>query len=162
MSEEIQKQRLLGLLDYVRYLGELNQKPAFSVDEYKSLKYAEEDLRGKIGIHHDVPDGEGGSIWLKIERLHRVAPPPAPKEVEEWISVSNDPELSVEVKDKLIKTMSEKAAKELVEEGTVAEEDVREILRAEHRDALKQKDVIFRLERQPNIKTAIDEYINEH
>ena len=162
MSEEIQKQRLLDLLDYVRYLGELNQKPAFTVDGYKSLKYAEEDLRGKIGIHHDVPDGEGGSAWLKIERLHRIAPPPTPKEIEEWVSVSNDPELTVEVKDKLVRTMSEKAAEKLVEEGRVAEEDVREILRTEQHGVPKQKDVIFRLDKQPDIKAAIEEYINEH
>jgi len=96
---EVQK-RLESLLEYVHHLGEMNQKPVFKIDEYKNLKFAEQELVGRIGIQHDLSDQEGESIWLTIERLKRIPPPPIPEDVKEWISVSNDPNTPVNIKEK--------------------------------------------------------------
>jgi len=68
--------RLGGLLDYVHHVGRLNQKPVFKIDDYKHLNIWEHELKGKIGIQHNIVDEDGVSILLRIERLKRFSPPP--------------------------------------------------------------------------------------
>lgn len=45
----------------------------FARGEYWQLAYHEVDLRGRVGLRHDLSD-EDGPIWLAIERLKRIAP----------------------------------------------------------------------------------------
>jgi hypothetical protein len=111
--------RLNDLLDYVHHLGRLSQKPMFRIEEYKQLNIWEHELKEKIGIQHNIVDDESVSIWLRIERLKRLAPPPIPERIQEWIAVGNDPENSPQIKEKLIKTLSEQEAQKLVDEGIV-------------------------------------------
>ena len=84
--------RLDELLDYVHHVGKLNQKPVFRVDEYKQLNIWEHQLKGRIGIQHNTVDADGISIWLRIERLKRIVPPPVPEQIQEWVAVGNDPD----------------------------------------------------------------------
>jgi len=94
--------RLDKLLDYVHHVGKLNQKPIFRIEEYKQLNIWEHELKGKIGIQHNITGDDGISIWLRIERLKRLAPPPMPEQIQEWVAVGNDPESSPQIKEKLI------------------------------------------------------------
>ncbi|SDX43319.1 AAA domain-containing protein [Nitrosomonas oligotropha] len=166
MINEIEKtnsktiERLNELLGYVRHLGILNQKPVFRIDEYKQLNIWEHELKGKIGIQHNIVDTDGISIWLRIERLKRIAPPTLPEHVKEWVSIGNDPESNPQIKDKLIKTLPEAEANQLVSDGVVAEKDVVEPLNERIAD-IKIKDVIFRLGNIPQLKKDIDAYVNE-
>jgi very-short-patch-repair endonuclease/HPt (histidine-containing phosphotransfer) domain-containing protein len=153
--------RLDELLDYVHHVGKLNQKPIFRIEEYKQLNIWEHELKGKIGIQHNIIDDDGVSIWLRIERLKRLAPPPIPEQIQEWVAVGNDPESNPQIKEKLIKTLPDQEAKKLVEEGIVAESDVTNPLK-EQITEIKLKDVIFRLENNPQAKVGIDNYLNEH
>ncbi len=159
MSNDI-KQRLDELLDYVHHVGRLNEKAIFTVSEYKQLVIPEHKLKGRIGISHDIVDEEGGSTWLKIERLKRILPPPAPEEIKEWVTVANAPNNSVIVKDKIIKTLSDTEASKLIEDGVVLVEDVQAPL-LEGDGVNVFKDVIYRLENLPETKATIDSYI-EH
>ncbi|MBF0234225.1 MAG: AAA family ATPase [Desulfamplus sp.] len=152
--------RLDELLDYVHHVGKLNQKPIFTIEEYKQLNIWEHELKGKIGIQHNVIYDDGTSIWLRIERLKRFAPPPIPDHIKDWISVGNDPENSPQIKDKLIKTVPEGEANKLVEEGVLVESDVTDPLK-DQISGVKLKDIIFRIENNQQIKTDIDSYINE-
>jgi len=155
-------ERLRDLLEYVHYLGRLNVKPVFMVAEYKQLCLWEHQLKGRIGIQHDLTDKEDGSaIWLRIDRLKRVAPPPVPEKIQEWLTFGNDPEVNPLVKETVIKTLPDKEAKKLLENGVVNEEDVREPLK-QIQPEIKLKDVIFRLKNLPEIKDQIDTYLNEH
>lgn len=154
------KDRLDDLLKYAHHLGKLNQKPIFKIEEYKQFNIAEDKLKGRIGIQHNVTTLEGNSIWLRVERLKRLAPPPLPEQISEWISVSNDPNTPPETKDKLIKTLTEKDANTLIDNGEVMAEDVSESLKNNDED-VKLKDVIFRLENNAEISKIIDQYINE-
>ncbi len=154
-------ERLDELLDYVHHVGKLNQKPIFRIEEYKQLNIWEHELKGKIGIQHNIIDDDGISIWLRIERLKRLAPPPIPEQIQEWVAVGNDPESSPQIKEKLIKTLPEQKAKKLVEEGVVAESDVTDPLK-EQVTEIKLKDVIFRLENNPQAKEDVNNYLNEH
>ncbi len=153
--------RLDELLEYVHHVGKLNQKPIFRIEEYKQLNIWEHELKGKIGIQHNIIDDDGVSIWLRIERLKRLAPPPIPEQIQEWVAVGNDPESNPQIKEKLIKTLPDHEAKKLVEEGVVAESDVTNPLK-EQITEIKLKDVIFRLENNPQAKVDIDNYLNEH
>lgn len=166
MSEDKEKMnsktssRLDELLDYVNHIGQLNQKPVFRVEEYKQLNIWEHELKGKIGIQHNIIDNDGTSVWLKIERLKRLPPPPIPENIQDWIAVGNDPKSNPQIKDKLIKTVPEKEAKKLIGEGILAESDVTDPLRKQE-PGTKLKDVIFRLENNQKIKIDIDNYLNE-
>lgn len=166
MTNEIEEtnsetiERLNELLSYVRHLGILNQKAVFRIDEYDQLNIWEHELKGKIGIQHNIVDTDGISIWLRIERLKRIAPPSLPEHIKEWVSIGNDPGSRPQVKDKLIKTLPEADAIQLVSNGVVAEKDVIEPLKEGFAD-IKNKDVIFRLENNPQIKKDIDIYVNE-
>lgn len=152
--------RLNELLDYVHHVGKLNQKPIFRIEEYKQLDIWEHELKGKIGIQHNIVDDSGTSIWLKIERLKRLAPPPIPEQIQEWIAVGNDPESNPQIKKKLIKTLAEQEAKQLVDDGVVAESDVTNPLKEKIAE-IKLKDVIFRLENNTQVRAGIDNYLNE-
>ena len=74
------KERLIGLLKYVEELARIPEKAVFSVRSYRSMMYFEHQLRGRLGIRHDVADDDG-TVWLRIERLQR-EPPPAIGEYE--------------------------------------------------------------------------------
>ncbi len=166
MSKETEKMdsgtidRLYDLLDYVHHVGRLNQKPVFRIDEYKQLHIWEHQLKGRIGIQHNIVDADGVSTWLKIERLKRIAPPPIPDKIQEWVSVGNDPDIHPETKEKLIKTLPEIKANKLIADGVVCGTDVTDPLK-EQINEIKYKDVIFRLENLPQIKKDIDNYLNE-
>ena len=152
--------RLSELLDYVHHVGMLNQKPVFRIDEYGQLNIWEHQLKARIGIQHNVTDSDGIPIWLRIERLKRISPPSMPEHIQEWAIVSNDPENYPQIKDKLIKTLPEKEAEKLIEEGVVNESDVANPLKSLNPE-LKLKDVIFRLDNNSTIKNEIDNYLNE-
>ncbi|MGR3179122.1 MAG: AAA domain-containing protein [Candidatus Anammoxibacter sp.] len=152
--------RLGELLEYVHHVGRLNQKPVFRIDEYSHLNIWEHQLKGKIGIQHNVTDSDGIPIWLRIERLKRIAPPSIPEQIQEWVAVGNDPESYPQIKDKLIKTLPEKEAEKLIAEGIVNKDDVTYPLKDQNTE-LKLKDVIFRLKNNPKTKNEIDNYLNE-
>jgi hypothetical protein len=75
--------RLDELLYYVHHLGKLNQKPTFRIEEYKQLSIWEHELKGRIEIQHNVVDDDGASVWLRIERLKRLALPPIPEQIQQ-------------------------------------------------------------------------------
>ena len=143
MCENAEKiDRLDKLLAYVLQLGRLRQTPTFKIEQYKQLNIWEHELKGRIGIQHNIDD-DGVSIWLKIERLQRIAPPPIPEQIQEWVTVINDPTSEPQIKDELIKTLPAQEAIELVSNGKVLAEDVLKPL-TEKIGAIEKKDVIFR------------------
>ncbi len=79
--------RLIDLVDYVSHMVRMAERPVFALKEYKQLVFHEVELRGRVGIHHDLAD-EDGAIWLRIDRLNRLDPPPVHAEIAEWVIVS--------------------------------------------------------------------------
>jgi len=77
-SEQSAAQRgVTQLIEYVRVLIELSDKPVWSLASYGNVILHEEDLRNRVGIRHDLPDVDG-PIYVKIDRLRRTDPPPPP------------------------------------------------------------------------------------
>ena len=56
------KFQLNELLEYIHYLGKINEKPIFRVSDYKNVCLWEHELKGRIGIQHDLTDSEGHPI----------------------------------------------------------------------------------------------------
>jgi len=124
-----QSDRLKGLLEYVAYLGKINQKPVFKVDDYGYFKIWEHELKGRMGVQHDIVGPDGEPVWLRIGRLKRVEPPELPDNLKEWVVISNDPERIPQTKKKLIKTLSVKKVENLISQGIVKTDDVSEPLK---------------------------------
>ena len=66
--------RVTQVIDYVRTLVELGDKPVWSLASYKNVVLHELDLCNRIGIRHDLSD-EDGPVYLKVDRLQRIDPP---------------------------------------------------------------------------------------
>jgi len=154
------KDKIGDLLSYVHHIGQMNQKPVFTIAEYKQLNYKEHELRDRIGIHHDLDGQEGDSIWLKVDRLQRINPPQLPEELNLWVTVSNNPETSPDVKDKIIKTLPEAQAIEFLEAGDVNVSDIHDPLK-QYNDGVKRKDVVFRLDNNEKLKKEVERYIQD-
>lgn len=154
------KARLEDLLKYAYHLGDLAKKPTFKIEDYKQFHIFEHQLKGKIGVQHNVFMQDGTSIWLRIERLKRIAPPVIPENLSEWVEIANNPDTFPVVKETIIKTLPELEAVACVTQGSVDKKDVSDALKNSDPN-LKLKDVIFRLENNPKLKQGIDQYLNE-
>lgn len=149
--------RLIDLLSYLEHLAKLGEKPIFSVKEYQQLVFSELELRGQIGITHDVSNVEG-LVWLRIERLQRADPPPPPQEIQDWIILSRDPYQPPKIQSVLTRTVTVPEADELVNSGSVGPDDRLPSLKL--RDGKQMVDVILRLDAQTLTKSAITSYVS--
>jgi len=149
------KERLVSLLTYTDQLAQLTQKANFSTKGYKALLFMEQQLRNRVGIHHNVEDGEGVA-WLKIDRLQRRDPPQPEDNISEWIEVHRDPLKAPTVADSVLRTLPQNEAEALVA-----------INRVDPRDVMKRAaagtgmvDVRLLLKKQPEIQDQIDAYLS--
>ena len=155
MTDEI-KGKLIDLVDYVGKMVKLGEKPVYSVRDYNNLIFQEEQFKNKIGITHDQTD-ENGPIWLSIERLKRIDPPMPPETIEPWISVSRDSSAYPSIEKLKVETVSKKKAEEYLDAGLADSKDIQPSLKQEEDD--ETVDVILRIQRFPDIQTAVNEYI---
>lgn len=152
-------ERLNDLLEYVRKIGELNQKTIFRLEEYKKPLILENTLKNKIGIHFNLLDNENGEpIWLKIDRLKRADPPLIDEELKQWIVISKDPNQFPKIQTKIIKTITELEIDRFLKEKIIIEDDIRECIKENNSD-LDLKDVFFRLENQPELEKKVNDYV---
>jgi len=154
--------RLNELLEYVRKIGELNQRTTFRLEEYKKSLIYEDTLKNKKGIYFNLPDNESGEpIWLKIERLKRTEPPLIDEELKQWIVITKDPNQSPKIQTKIIKTITELEVNTLLEDKIILESDIKDCMKNNNVD-LQLKDVFFRLENQPEIEKKVNSYVQNN
>jgi very-short-patch-repair endonuclease/transcription elongation GreA/GreB family factor len=149
--------RLLDLLAYLGHLAKLGEKPVFGLKDYQQLVISEPELKGQIGISHDVASDEG-QAWLRIQRLQRTEPPIPTQDIRDWIVLSRDPNQLPKVQDVLTRTVTGSEADELVIAGKVKHDDRAQSPRL--RDGKPMVDVILRLDAQPLTKSAVTNYIS--
>jgi len=149
---------VVQLIDYVRVLVELTEKPVWSLANYGNLALYEEDLRDRIGILHDLTDVDG-PIYLKVERLRRIDPPEPPSAVKEWLTIGRDPfkEPVVQSLRTVVLTAAEVA--NFLSEGTIDSADAAPTLRPKPGQDLR--DVVLRLSKFPEIKKEVEDYIGQ-
>jgi very-short-patch-repair endonuclease len=155
-SPEVRK-RLRELLEYVEELVKQAEKPVFALSDYNNVLYYESNLKGQVGIHHDLED-EDGPIWLKIDRIKRIDPPVALESIREWLAVSRDPFRVPVLETVRVQTMHKDEAAKLVASGLAANDDLQPTLKSgQSRDHV---DVVMRLERFTDVRAAVDQYIS--
>lgn len=147
------KAKLIGLLDYVEELARLPERAVLTVRSYRTLLFYEHQLRGKVGIYHDVAE-EDGAIWLRIDRLQRQPPPGPNDDIRPWLTVSRDPTKPPEVHESIILSMTRDKSESLLHEGSVDADDV---MMSPTGDA-NMVDVRLRLDRFPELIASIEEY----
>ena len=144
------------LIEYVRVLVDLAGKPVWSLSSYSNVVLHEDNLRNRIGIRHDLTDADG-PIFLKIDRLRRTDPPEVPSDAIHWLTVGRDPFKEPIVQSLRTAIMTAAEAERLMAEGTVDSTDVTKTLKLRPGEDLR--DVVLRLDRFPNAKTKVDDYL---
>ncbi|MGE0278105.1 MAG: AAA domain-containing protein [Nitrospiraceae bacterium] len=144
------------LIDYVRVLIGLSDKPVWSLASYSNVVLHEDVLRNRIGIHHDLSDGDG-PIYLKIDRLRRIDPPEPPESAKDWLTVARDPFSEPVIQTLRTTVMSGTEAEQHIAKGVVDPADVSKSLKPKPGEDLH--DVILRLDRFPEAKAKINSYI---
>ena len=152
------KEKLIDLIEYVDKLIKIGEKPVFSLKKYRQLLYHEANLKNRIGITHNILTDEE-QVWLKIERLQRIDPPAVPLELKSWLLVSRDPFSEPKVKDVVTATILKEDAESYLNNGTLLREDILESMKQPDDDTWC--DVIFRLDRQTEIRAGIEKYIRD-
>ncbi len=149
------QKKLIDLIDYVSHMIKLDEKPIFTLADYHQLLYHEDNFKNRLGIEHDISD-DNGPIWLKIKRLKRINPPEVPEEIKNWITISRNPYTQPKIHSVLTETLTKKDVDSYLEKGIVDEADIQPSLKSEDES---HYDVILRLDKQPDIKMRIDEYL---
>ncbi len=149
------KKLLAEMLDYVTHMVRLGERTVFAIEQHRNLVLYEHELQDRVGIQHDVDDGES---WVRIERLRRREPPAVPEDLQAWIKVSRDPGERPAVSSPRIETMSREEAAELVRAGTIDPEDVMEPLRSDV--PAPSVEVQLKIERFESARAGVHDYIS--
>jgi very-short-patch-repair endonuclease len=90
---------VLDLLTYIEQVEKLKAKPVFSVptDFFVANQH---DLKGLPELQFNLQDA-GGDIWLRVPRLHEIAPPPPDATIAQWISLPKAPTKLPELKSQI-------------------------------------------------------------
>ncbi len=144
------------LIEYVRVLVELADKPVWSLASYGNIVLHEEDLRDRIGIRHDLPDADG-PIYLKIDRLRRTDPPEPPAAAKDWLTIGRDPFKEPVIQSLRTAVMPAAEAERLIAQGIVDQSDVTKTLKPKPGEELR--DVVLRLDRFPEAKAKVEDYL---
>jgi len=72
----VERERLLSLIEYCQQSARLRGKPAAAVAAHGIFALYEHELQGLPGIRININDSDSGDeIWLVVERLHETKPP---------------------------------------------------------------------------------------
>jgi hypothetical protein len=149
---------VVQLIDYVRVLVELADKPVWSLASYGNIALHEEELRNRIGIWHDLTDVDG-PIYLKVDRLRRIDPPEPPPASKDWLTVGRDPFKEPLVQSLRTVVMTAAEVANLLSEGTVDPADIAPTLKP--KPGQDRRHVVLRLSRFPEIKKEVEDYIGQ-
>jgi len=90
---------ILDLLTYIEQVEKLKYKPAFSVPTEFFAVYQHE-LKGLPELQFNI-QGEGSDVWLRIPRLHEIAPPQPGEKLDRWIILPKTPAKTPELKTQI-------------------------------------------------------------
>src|SRR5258708_40252535 len=87
---------VLDLLTYVEQVEKLKTKPVFTVPTEYFAAYQHE-LKGLPGLQFNL-QAEGEDIWLRVPRVHEIAPPPLDGRLSLWVTLPNSPAKAPQLK----------------------------------------------------------------
>lgn len=87
----VQKNRLLQLIDYCRETVTLRSKPVSRVEDHRSSALYEHEIQGLPGIKINI-ERDDDEIWLVVDRLRETKPPEITNALlKPWVNMSDDP-----------------------------------------------------------------------
>lgn len=88
---DIQKGRLLQLIDYCRETTKLRSKPIAHVHDHGPSRLYEHEIQDLPGIRVNIMSDDD-EVWLVVDRLHETRPPDITSALlAPWVNTSNDP-----------------------------------------------------------------------
>jgi hypothetical protein len=153
------REKLIGLLEYTERMAALGERAIFRMSDYRLLVFHEKEFQSRVGIYHDVLEGDE-RVWLKLERFVRQDPPPVPDAIKAWVTVGRDPFKAPNIQSSRVTTIRAEESEALLANGRAVEADIQPALRA--RDGIPAadlRDVILRLENDSEASSAIQRYI---
>src|SRR5262245_18771287 len=118
---------LKNILRYLTEVVRLDERVFERVAEYQlanGLRFAvsQHELTGLPGVACDRFD-EDGAIWLAVERLKRVDPPPIDDDLKTWLGPIGDPEQKPAVQDSVLITVDAERKDFLLSTGQARPQD---------------------------------------
>ena len=92
--------QVIDLLHYIEQVEKLKTKPAFSVPTEFFVAFQHE-LKGLPELQLNMQI-EGDDVWLRLPRLHEIAPPEPDEILRPWLTVPKSPEKTPELKSELV------------------------------------------------------------
>ena len=88
----VERDRLLALIEFSQHSARLQGRPASSVAAHGAFALYEHEIRGLPGIRLNVSVAETDEIWLAVERLHETKPPIIASAVlQPWVQITQGP-----------------------------------------------------------------------
>jgi len=153
----VEQSRLIDVLEYIQHMVRLGEKAVFRLDDYRQIQIHETELKDRVGVEHDCADADG-PVWLTVKRLNRIDPPKPPELIGDWVAVPRDPNKTPTVQQTCTATIPTKKVETLLTRGVLAADDVQPALKP--REGIDECDVIFRIDRQIEVRKALDAYLN--
>src|ERR1700710_1208614 len=90
---------ILDLLTYIEQVEKLKYKPTFTVPTEFFAVYQYE-LKGLPELQFNIQD-DGSDVWLRVPRLHEIAPPQPDETLSTWINLPKTPAKTPELKTQI-------------------------------------------------------------
>src|SRR5665647_2197110 len=89
----IEKTRLLSLIEFAQQSARMRNKVASTVAEHRLFALYEHQMRGLPGIRSNPGGGQGDDeVWLSVERLHEMkAPEITSRVLLPWVRMTPSP-----------------------------------------------------------------------
>jgi hypothetical protein len=152
---------LKNILRYLTEVVHLDDRVVERVGDYKLANghrfvLHQHELDGLPGITCDRCD-EDGPIWLSVERLRRVDPPPIDADLEAWLNTTGDPEHRPRIPESMLVTVDAAAKDRLLATGQARREDCEPAIDPE--GPTDHWDVRLRLADRPDIAKRLESYV---
>ena len=152
---------LKNILRYLTEVVRLDENVVERVADYRvanGLRFVlnQHEIDALPGVTCDRFDDDG-AIWLAVERLKRVDPPPIDADLEAWMQVSADPEQRPAIPDTMLVTVDAVQKDYLVSTGQARREDCGPAIDPE--GPPDRWDVRLRLADRPEIARRLEEYL---
>ena len=90
----VEKERLLGLIEYSQQSARLRRKPAASLAAHGQFTLYEHEIQGLPGVRLNIEHSESGEeVWLSVARLQETRPPALDGPIlRPWVQMTQGPD----------------------------------------------------------------------
>jgi hypothetical protein len=153
---------LMNVLGYLEEVVRLNEPVVQRIADYRSADDArfllhQHELDGLPGIILDSHD-DGGPVWLRVERLKKIEPPPIDPDLGVWIEVFADPDRPPCIRDSVMVTVDAAEKDRLVAEKQARAADLEPAINPDRRH-YNIFNVRLRLADYPSLAARLNAYV---